>query len=61
MLPPPEERRRIREHAGYSQTETAEKLSVTPRTIYRWEHGLNQPQSKNQRAYQELLREWQQQ
>jgi len=60
-LPPPEERRRIRRTAGYSQAETAQQLGVNPRTIHRWEKNISQPTPKHQRTYAELLSKWAQQ
>ena len=35
--------RRARERAGMKQKDLAEKLSVSPQTIYRWERGERQP------------------
>jgi DNA-binding transcriptional regulator YiaG len=54
-LPPPAERRRIREDAGISQHEVAKALGVSWTAVYRWERG-SRPR-EHEAAYGQLLDE----
>jgi DNA-binding transcriptional regulator YiaG len=56
-LPPPRERRRIREAAGATQLEFAGVLKVGVMTLNRWERGLTRPRGRNAAAYAALLEE----
>jgi DNA-binding transcriptional regulator YiaG len=42
-LPTPEERRRLREEAGFSVRAFANALGVSPSTVARWETGEREP------------------
>ena len=54
-LPPPAERRRLRERAGLSHRDAAEVLGVHPSTIHYWERGRVNPSKRNALAYAALL------
>lgn len=54
-LPPPRERRRIREAAGATQRELAGVLEVGVMTLNRWERGLTRPRGRKAVAYAALL------
>ena len=55
-LPPPEERRHIREKVGLTRAEMAEALGVDAVSILRWEHGAV-PRRGHVEAYARLLEE----
>lgn len=55
LLPPPEERRRLRTMAGFSQAEIAEVFSVDRATISRWETGKGVPRGEVCEKYGSLL------
>jgi len=55
-LPPPEERRRIREEAGITQAELGAALGVTGAAIGRWEKGDRHPGRRRAPSYAEALR-----
>jgi DNA-binding transcriptional regulator YiaG len=54
-LPPPAERRRIRERSELSQGDIADALGVDWSAVSRWEAGLREPAGRNLRAYADLL------
>jgi DNA-binding transcriptional regulator YiaG len=54
-LPPPAERRAIRECAGLTQVEVARLLGVTKGTVARWEAGRRHPRRKVRLRYALLL------
>jgi DNA-binding XRE family transcriptional regulator len=54
-LPPPRERRRIREAARVSLRRAGEELGVDPMTVLRWERGVVEPRLEHAIAYRELL------
>jgi DNA-binding transcriptional regulator YiaG len=55
-LPPPARRRRIREAAGVPLHEAAAVIDVSTMTLLRWERGLCEPRTREDRArYRELL------
>jgi transcriptional regulator with XRE-family HTH domain len=53
-LPPPEERRRLREAAGLAGTNLAAQIGVSPTTVYGWEQGRN-PSGLLREAYARAL------
>lgn len=53
-LPPPEERRSIRERAGLSLNDLARVCSTTPQAVHGWENGRT-PSLANLAAYVDLL------
>ena len=55
VLPPSDERRRIREAAHVSQHELAKALGVSWTAIYRWEQGSRPRQREHEIRYAELL------
>ncbi len=42
--------RQLREERGWTQLQLANKLGVTPSSIYKWEAGRNQPKVAQLRA-----------
>ena len=55
MLPPPEERRSIREQSNLTQREFADALNTDPSCISHYEHGRREPRGDMRRAYGALL------
>ncbi len=55
-LPPPTERRAIRDRAEASLEDIARELGVTRMTVCRWERGDRKPRPKHRAAYVRLLR-----
>ncbi|GAA2626390.1 helix-turn-helix domain-containing protein [Streptomyces vastus] len=56
-LPPPKERRRLRQAHSLSQAEVAARVGVTPRTVRSWETGRTTPRGRRREAYARLLEE----
>ncbi|MCK1822825.1 helix-turn-helix domain-containing protein, partial [Streptomyces sp. XM83C] len=54
-LPPPEERKRLREAAGLSQEQIAKALKSRRETIGNWESGVTEPRPPKRAAYARLL------
>ncbi|WP_053750854.1 helix-turn-helix domain-containing protein [Streptomyces sp. MMG1533] len=54
-LPPPKERRRLREAASLTQAQVAARLGVTPATVRAWETGRTTPRGRKREAYAKLL------
>ncbi|KMS72131.1 transcriptional regulator [Streptomyces leeuwenhoekii] len=54
-LPPPEERKRLREAAGLSQEQIAKALKSRRETIGNWEAGITEPRPPKRAAYARLL------
>ncbi|WP_456302393.1 helix-turn-helix domain-containing protein [Streptomyces albogriseolus] len=54
-LPPPTERRRLREACSLTRAQLAERLGVRPDTVRAWESGRSTPRGRNRAAYAELL------
>lgn len=54
-LPPPAERRAIREGVGLSRARVAAALDVAQETVKHWESGTSVPRRSNLRAYVDLL------
>ncbi|MGA5108882.1 helix-turn-helix domain-containing protein [Streptomyces pseudogriseolus] len=54
-LPPPNERRRLREACALTRAQLAERLGVRPDTVRSWESGRSTPRGRNRAAYAELL------
>lgn len=59
-LPPPAERRAIREAAGVSISAIARELGVSPSAVSVWEKGTFTPRPRHAAAYSDLLRALQQ-
>jgi DNA-binding transcriptional regulator YiaG len=55
-LPPPDERRAIREAAGVSISALARELGVSPSAVSVWEKGTFTPRPRRAAAYGDLLR-----
>ncbi|MFE0434644.1 helix-turn-helix domain-containing protein [Streptomyces nigra] len=55
-IPPPTERRRLREVGSLTQAQVAERVGVNRRTVRAWETGRAVPQGPEGEAYLELLR-----
>lgn len=55
QLPPPPERKAIREKAGVSQERMARELGVHYITLLHWESGNREPRPRNKARYAELL------
>jgi transcriptional regulator with XRE-family HTH domain len=55
QLPPPGERRRIRQAAGATLKEFADELGVSPMAVLRWERGDAEPRRSRAAAYRRLL------
>ncbi len=60
LLPPPEERRRLRDAMGITCAAAAAELEVSPRTLLRWEWGDAEPVPASRRRYGALLEQWRQ-
>ncbi|WP_425830426.1 helix-turn-helix domain-containing protein [Streptomyces fractus] len=56
-LPPPKERRRLREAGSLSRDQIAERVGVTRETVRRWEAGRTTPKGQKREAYARLLAE----
>ena len=55
-LPPPEERRRLREAASLTQAQVATRVGVSRETVRAWENGRTTPRGHRKEAYAQLLR-----
>jgi transcriptional regulator with XRE-family HTH domain len=55
-LPPPAERRALREAAGISLETVAREIGVTRQAVGHWEAGDRRPRGANLRRYVEVLR-----
>ncbi|MFI9798749.1 helix-turn-helix domain-containing protein [Streptomyces sp. NPDC052302] len=55
-LPPPTERRRLREAGSLTQAQVAERVGVSRRTVRAWETGRAAPRGREGEAYLDLLR-----
>ena len=55
-LPPPSERRRIRQAAGVSCADIGTTIGVTRDAVLKWERGLRLPSPHHARQYGEILR-----
>ncbi|CAL9475850.1 hypothetical protein SUDANB105_02916 [Streptomyces sp. enrichment culture] len=56
-LPPPKERRRLREAASLSQAQLADRVGVSRHTVRAWESGRATPRGSRLEAYAQLLAE----
>ncbi|MGP3773803.1 helix-turn-helix domain-containing protein [Streptomyces sp. SDT5-1] len=56
-LPPPKERRRLREAGSLSRDDVAARVGVTRETVRRWEAGRTTPKGQKREAYARLLAE----
>ncbi len=54
-LPPPNERRRLREAHALTRAQLARRLGVRPDTVRAWESGRSTPRGRNRVAYAEVL------
>ncbi|MFE5893653.1 helix-turn-helix domain-containing protein [Streptomyces sp. NPDC056462] len=54
-LPPPKERRRLREAASLTQAQVAERVGVSRETVRAWENGRTTPRGLRREAYAHLL------
>ncbi|MCX5228168.1 helix-turn-helix domain-containing protein [Streptomyces sp. NBC_00233] len=54
-LPPPKERRRLREALALSEEQVAEAMGVTKATVRAWETGRSAPRGRKREAYAKLL------
>ncbi|ELS55688.1 sigma factor-like helix-turn-helix DNA-binding protein [Streptomyces viridochromogenes] len=54
-LPPPEERRRLREAGALTQAQVAARVGVTRETVCAWESGRTTPRGRRREAYVRLL------
>ncbi|MFF3685566.1 sigma factor-like helix-turn-helix DNA-binding protein [Streptomyces sp. NPDC002187] len=54
-LPPPKERRRLREAKGLKEEQVAAAIGVTRTTIRSWETGRTSPQGRRRELYAKLL------
>ncbi|MFE7753781.1 sigma factor-like helix-turn-helix DNA-binding protein [Streptomyces sp. NPDC057429] len=54
-LPPPKERRRLREARALSEEQVAAAVGVTPATVRAWETGRTSPRGRRRAAYARLL------
>ncbi|MFI8190664.1 helix-turn-helix domain-containing protein [Streptomyces sp. NPDC085946] len=54
-LPPPEERRRLREAASLTRTQVARRTGVSREKVRAWETGRATPQGRSRVAYAKLL------
>jgi len=54
-IPPPKQRRQLRERVGVSRALCAEVLRVDPSTLRSWETGRSEPQGDRRVRYAELL------
>lgn len=55
ILPPPEERRRLRETASLTQAQVAARVGVSRGTVRAWEAGRTAPSGPRKEAYAQLL------
>ncbi|MDD1059685.1 helix-turn-helix domain-containing protein, partial [Streptomyces cocklensis] len=55
VLPPPAERRRLREAAGLSQAQIAHAVDTRREAVGNWESGRTEPRSPQRAAYARLL------
>jgi len=56
-LPPPNERRRLREAQSLTQAQVAARVGVTRETVGAWENGRTTPRGRKREAYARLLSE----
>ncbi|MGW5640589.1 helix-turn-helix domain-containing protein, partial [Streptomyces sp. NPDC003832] len=56
-LPPPKERRRLREARSLTQAQVAARVGVTRETVRAWETGRTTPRGRKREAYVRLLGE----
>ncbi|WP_306321060.1 MULTISPECIES: helix-turn-helix domain-containing protein [unclassified Streptomyces] len=56
-LPPPKERRRLREAGSLTRDQVAEKVGVTRETVRRWEAGRTNPKGLKRETYAKFLAE----
>lgn len=54
-LPPPKERRRLREAHALTRAQLAERVGVRPDTVRSWESGRSTPRGRNRETYARLL------
>ncbi|WP_262056142.1 helix-turn-helix domain-containing protein [Streptomyces sp. STR69] len=54
-LPPPKERRRLREAASLTQAQLATRVGVSRETVRAWETGRTTPRGRKREAYAKLL------
>ncbi|MDV9175334.1 helix-turn-helix domain-containing protein [Streptomyces sp. W16] len=54
-LPPPKERRRLREAASLTQAQLATQVGVSRETVRAWETGRTTPRGRKREAYAKLL------
>ncbi|MGW4166879.1 sigma factor-like helix-turn-helix DNA-binding protein [Streptomyces chartreusis] len=54
-LPPPEERRRLREAGALTQAQVAERVGVSRETVRAWESGRTTPRGRRREVYAQLL------
>ncbi|MFD9434939.1 helix-turn-helix domain-containing protein [Streptomyces sp. NPDC060002] len=54
-LPPPPQRRHLREAASLTQDQVAERMGVTRETVHAWESGRTTPRGRRREAYAKLL------
>ncbi|MCL8011697.1 helix-turn-helix domain-containing protein [Streptomyces sp. AS02] len=54
-LPPPDERRRLREAGSLTQDQVADRVGVTRETVRAWENGRTTPRGRRKEAYAQLL------
>ncbi|MET9831243.1 helix-turn-helix domain-containing protein [Streptomyces sp. NPDC006385] len=54
-LPPPEERRCLREAASLTQAQLAARVGVSRETVRAWEAGRTSPRGRRRQAYAQLL------
>ncbi|MEU3252793.1 sigma factor-like helix-turn-helix DNA-binding protein [Streptomyces sp. NPDC006997] len=57
-LPPPKERRRLRDAAGLTQAQLAARVGVSRATVRAWETGRTTPLGRRREAYARLLAEF---
>ncbi|MFD0316839.1 sigma factor-like helix-turn-helix DNA-binding protein [Streptomyces flavalbus] len=57
-LPPPKERRRLRDAAGLTQAQLAARVGVSRATVRAWETGRTTPLGRKREAYARLLAEF---
>lgn len=55
-LPPPPNRRALRDAAGLTLQEVATAVGVTPAAVWQWENGHRNPNGKHLDAYLDALR-----
>ncbi|WP_143663443.1 helix-turn-helix transcriptional regulator, partial [Streptomyces bobili] len=54
-LPPPKERRRLRELGSLTQAQLAARLGVSRETVRAWETGRSTPSGRKRESYGKLL------